>query len=152
MSVSNNLVMSCPGRVSWRGFLSPRREDRIATESIRKLAIKVSGVRSPVRTLSGGNQQKVVLGKCLNAGVRVLLLDEPTRGVDIEAKNQIYDLLRALAAEGMAIIVASSELEELFIVCDRLLIMTQGRVAAACAIEDTSLEEAMRLAMEGAGQ
>jgi ABC-type sugar transport system ATPase subunit len=89
------------------------------------------------------------LGKCLNAGIRILLLDEPTRGVDIEAKNQIYDLLHALAAEGVSILIASSEVEELFLVCHRLLILAQGRIVAARSIEDTTLEEAMQLAMEG---
>lgn len=150
MSVSNNLVMSCPSRVRIGGFLSQRREEAIAAASIDRLAIKVDDARRPARTLSGGNQQKVVLGKCLNSGIRILLLDEPTRGVDIEAKNQIYDLLRSLAAEGMAIVVASSEMEELFIVCDRLLIMAQGHVVATPAIDGASLEEAMRLAMDGA--
>jgi ABC-type sugar transport system ATPase subunit len=105
-----------------------------------------------VRTLSGGNQQKVVLGKCLNAGVKILLLDEPTRGVDIEAKNQIYDLLHALAAEGVSILVASSEVEELFVMCHRLLIMAQGRIVATKPVNDTTLEEAMQLAMEGTSQ
>ena len=90
-----------------------------------------------------------MLGKCLNAGIRILLLDEPTRGVDIEAKSQIYALLRALAVEGVAIIVASSEMEELFLVCDRLLIMAQGRIVARCAIDETTLEGTMARAMEG---
>jgi ABC-type sugar transport system ATPase subunit len=152
MSVSNNLVMSCPEKIRRGGFLSPRREEGIAARSVNRLAIKIDDARRSVGTLSGGNQQKVVLGKCLNAGVRILLLDEPTRGVDIEAKNQIYDLLQALAAEGMSILIASSEMEELFLVCHRLLIMAQGRIVAAKSIEDTTLEESMQLAMEGTSQ
>ena len=152
MSVSNNLVMSCPGKIRRAGFLSRRREEAVASKSIGRLSIKVADPDRPVRTLSGGNQQKVVLGKCLNAGVKILLLDEPTRGVDIEAKNQIYDLLHALAAEGVSILVASSEVEELFVMCHRLLIMAQGRIVAAKPVNDTTLEEAMRLAMEGTSQ
>jgi len=149
MSVANNLVMSCPSRITRGGFLAPHQEERIAQDSIEALFIKIADARQPVRTLSGGNQQKVVLGKCLNAGVKILLLDEPTRGVDIEAKNQIYELLRNLADDGMAIVIASSEIEELFIVCDRLLVMAQGRVVASRMVERTTVEEAMQLAMEG---
>jgi ribose transport system ATP-binding protein len=84
--------------------------------------------------------------------VKILLLDEPTRGVDIEAKNQIYDLLHALAAEGVSILVASSEVEELFVMCHRLLIMAQGRIVVTKPINETTLEEAMQLAMEGTSQ
>ena len=149
MTISNSLVMSCPGKIQWAGFLSPKREEAIALKSISRLGIKVSNPNRLVGTLSGGNQQKVVLGKCLNASVKILLLDEPTRGVDIEAKNQIYDLLHALAAESVSILVASSEMEELFLVCHRLLIMAQGRIVATKRIEDTTLEESMQLAMEG---
>jgi ABC-type sugar transport system ATPase subunit len=152
MSVSNNLVMSCPAKIRRAGFLSSRREETVASKSIGRLSIKVADLNRPVRTLSGGNQQKVVLGKCLNAGVKILLLDEPTRGVDIEAKNQIYDLLHALAAEGVSILVASSEMEELFVMCHRLLIMAQGRIVATKPVNDTTLEEAMQLAMEGTSQ
>ena len=152
MSVSNNLVMSCAAKIRRAGFLSSRREETVASKSIGRLSIKVADLNRPVRTLSGGNQQKVVLGKCLNAGVKILLLDEPTRGVDIEAKNQIYDLLHALAAEGVSILVASSEVEELFVMCHRLLIMAQGRIVATKPVNDTTLEEAMQLAMEGTSQ
>ena len=149
MSISANLVMSCAPRVRRAGFLSRRREATIAQASIARLAITGGDPRRPVRMLSGGNQQKVVLGKCLNAGIKILLLDEPTRGVDIEAKKQIYALLRALAAEGVAIVVASSEMDELFLVCDRLLIMAQGRIVARCGVDETTLEDTMARAMEG---
>ncbi|MDQ0391756.1 sugar ABC transporter ATP-binding protein [Labrys monachus] len=149
MSVANNLAMSCPARIRRGGFLSRSRENAIAAASIRRLSIKVDDPGRAVHTLSGGNQQKIVLGKWLNAGIGILLLDEPTRGVDIEAKIQIYGLLRELAADGIAVIVASSEMEELFVMCDRLLVMTQGRIAAERAVADTSLEEIMQLAMAG---
>jgi ABC-type sugar transport system ATPase subunit len=149
MSVSNNLVMSCPSKIQRGIFLSRRREEGIASKMISRLAIKVDGPERLVATLSGGNQQKVVLGKCLIAGVRILLLDEPTRGVDIEAKNQIYDLLHKLAAGGASILVASSEVEELFLMCHRLIIMAQGRIVATRPIEGITVEEAMQLAMEG---
>jgi ABC-type sugar transport system ATPase subunit len=89
------------------------------------------------------------LGKCLSAGVRVLLLDEPTRGVDVEAKAQIYALLRSLAEEGISIIVVSSEIEELFYMCDRLLILGHGEKIAERSIDQTTPVETMTIAMEG---
>lgn len=100
--------------------------------------------------MSGGNQQKVVLGKCLNADVKVFLLDEPTRGVDIEAKRQIYDLLEQLAAQGTAILVASSEMEELMMLCDRLLVMKNGKIAGERSVVQTDLAEVMAVAMGAA--
>ncbi|MDQ2764841.1 MAG: sugar ABC transporter ATP-binding protein [Pseudomonadota bacterium] len=148
MSVSSNLVMACRQKVSRAGFLMPRWEAAITAASIGSLSIKAAA-GSAVRTLSGGNQQKVVLGKSLNADIAVFLMDEPTRGVDIEAKSQIYELLRSLATEGVSIVVASSEVEELFLVCHRLLVMSRGRVVAERRVEETTLEETMTLAMEG---
>ncbi|WP_347072416.1 ATP-binding cassette domain-containing protein, partial [Escherichia coli] len=88
---------------------------------IERLHIKTASTDTPIGTLSGGNQQKVVIGRWVYAGSRVLLLDEPTRGVDIEAKAQIYAIIRQLAAEGRSIIFVSSEIEELPLVCDRAL-------------------------------
>lgn len=149
MSIAGNLVLSSLDKVSRLGFLSANAEVLRSSEAVKRLSIKIPSLGAPVASLSGGNQQKVVLGKCLGAGVSILLLDEPTRGVDVEAKNQIYSLLRTLADEGMSIIVASSELEELFIMCDRLLVLSQGTVVAERDIGETSLEDTMRLAMEG---
>ncbi|WP_342237864.1 sugar ABC transporter ATP-binding protein [Inquilinus sp. OTU3971] len=149
MSISGNLVLSSHDRISRFGFVSPHAEDRLSGDAVRRLSIKLQSLRSPASSLSGGNQQKVVLGKWLNAGISILLLDEPTRGVDIEAKNQIYALLRELAAERMTIVVASSEIEELFFMCDRLIVLSQGKVVAERKIGDTDPEDTMRLAMEG---
>ena len=102
-----------------------------AQATIEKMSIKAASQSSPMTTLSGGNQQKVVIGRWLYAGAEVLLLDEPTRGVDVEAKAQIYELVRSLVADGKAVIFVSSEIEELPLVCDRVIILKDGQLAGS---------------------
>ncbi len=149
MSVSANLVLAVLRRISRAGFLSRRAEAQLAQTSKKRLAIKTRSIQTAVGQLSGGNQQKVILGKWLNARARILLLDEPTRGVDIEAKEQIYELIRELAADGVSTVVVSSETEELFLVCDRIVVLNGGRVVAERAVEQTAPSEVLALAMEG---
>jgi ABC-type sugar transport system ATPase subunit len=149
MSISSNLVLSSMRKIVHRALLSSRRQAGLSQEAASRMAIKLASLSDPVGLLSGGNQQKVVFGKCLNADVRVFLLDEPTRGVDIEAKRQIYDLLDQLAAQGTAVLVASSEMEELMLVCDRLLIIKDGRIAAERTVAETDMAEVMSLVMDG---
>jgi ribose transport system ATP-binding protein len=102
-----------------------------------------------VATLSGGNQQKIVIGKWLATEPRVLLLDEPTRGIDIGAKQEIYQLIFALAEQGLAIVVVSSELPELLLVSDRILVMCEGRQTGLLRRQDATQEAIMRLAAPG---
>jgi ABC-type sugar transport system ATPase subunit len=109
------------------------------------LRIKASGIDAPVRTLSGGNQQKVVLGRWLR-DTRVLLLDEPTRGVDVSAKAEIHRHLRALAASGMALVVASSEIPELLALCDRIAVLREGRLAGEVPRATATAADILRLA------
>jgi ABC-type sugar transport system ATPase subunit len=149
MSVGANVSMACPDRIRRLGLLSRGREARLAEDTVMRLHIKVASIGQPVRGLSGGNQQKVVLGKCLNAGSTVLLLDEPTRGVDVEAKEQIYRLIRDLAKSGASIVVASSEIEELFLVCDRIVSMKAGQVISIDKTSDTTLSAVLAQIMEG---
>ena len=149
MSVSANLVLAVLRRISRAGFLSRRAEAQLAQTSKKRLAIKTRSIHTAVGQLSGGNQQKVILGKWLNARRRILLLDEPTRGVDVEAKEQIYELIRELAADGVSTVVVSSETEELFLVCDRIVVLNGGRVVAERAVEQTAPSEVLALAMEG---
>ena len=111
-------------------FMSMRRRDRRAREMSRRLHIRTPDVDTPVERLSGGNQQKVVIGKWLSRSLRVLILDEPSRGVDIGARREIHRIIRELAAEGLSVIVISSETEELPGLCDRVLVLVEGRVAA----------------------
>lgn len=149
MSISKNLVLSSMHKIVHRGILSHRRQAQLSQQAASRLSMKMASLGDPVRALSGGNQQRVVLGKCMNADVKVFLLDEPTRGVDIEAKGQIYELLERLTAQGMTAIVASSEMEELMLLCDRLLIMKDGELVAERDVAQTNLTEVMAVAMGG---
>ena len=128
MPIVENLSMSALGRVSNSGFMSGKSELELARQSKSLLDIKAHDLFLPVEALSGGNQQKVVIGRCLNAEIDILLLDEPTRGVDVQAKQQIYDLIRSLAAKGKAIVFVSSEYEELLLLCHRIAIMAEGHL------------------------
>ncbi len=147
MSISSNLVLASMQKVVRHLLLSHRKQILLAGETAGNLDVKFASLDDAVGTLSGGNQQKVVLGKCLVAGVEIFLLDEPTRGVDINAKHQIYALLERLAERGTAILVASSEMEELMLFCDRLLLMRDGRVVDEKNVADTSLADVMSIAM-----
>ena len=114
------------------------------------MRIKVAGLGQPVVHLSGGTQQKVVLAKWLFAGARVFLLDEPTRGIDVRAKAEIYDTIRTLAEEGAAVLMASSELEELMGLADRIVVLHRGRIAGELARAEATEERIMHLATGGA--
>jgi ribose transport system ATP-binding protein len=125
-SVGRNVVMSILRRISPFGFMSGAAEDEAAQRSIKTFDIRPPRAAIPVGNLSGGNQQKVVFAKELLQEPRLLLLDEPTRGVDVGAKGEIYQRLRALANQGLGVLVASSELPELIGLCDRIIVMRQG--------------------------
>ena len=109
-------------------LVSGRKLRSLAEDTIRALAIKAEGPGQPVGRLSGGNQQKVVIGRWLARRPKVLILDEPTRGVDVGARAEIHRLIRQLAAEGMAVLAISSEPDELPDLCDRVLVMAEGRI------------------------
>jgi ribose transport system ATP-binding protein len=127
-AVYRNITISTLGRFARGGFLDNSAE-REASEAItRSLDVRPPGVERAVRALSGGNQQKVVLARWLLHGCRVLLLDEPTRGVDVGARSEIYELVRSLAVNGVAVVVVSSEVEEAIGISDRLLVVREGRV------------------------
>jgi ABC-type sugar transport system ATPase subunit len=131
MSVRENLMMASTSAVG--RFRTPRADRELVTvrSTISDLQIRAHSPRAPVTTLSGGNQQKVVLGKWLTTNPSVMMLDEPTRGVDIGAKAEIYRLLFASAERGIGILVSSSETPELLTLCDRILVMFRGRIVAA---------------------
>jgi ABC-type sugar transport system ATPase subunit len=125
-----------------------RRKDQQAVASMRsELGLKAPNDGAPVRTLSGGNQQKIVLGRWLARRPKVLLLDEPTRGIDVGAKAEIYSLIDELAASGMAILLVTSELEELLTLSDEIIVLREGRVAARLGEDAT--EGAIAVAMAG---
>lgn len=142
-----NLTLASLASVCRGPFLAQAEENRIADEQIRTLGIRTAHRDTPVRGLSGGNQQKVVLGKALLAKPRILLLDEPTRGIDIAAKAEIHALIRRLAAEGMAVLLASSELPELISLSHRLLVLRNGAISAELDPRTATQEDVMRHAM-----
>jgi ribose transport system ATP-binding protein len=144
--VNINLADFWPPSRRW--ITTARRERSVARSYIREMDIAVPSVDSPVSDLSGGNQQKVVIAKWLNTGPRVLLLDEPTRGIDIQAKQQVFDLVRGLSAQGIAFLVVSSELEELMGVCHRILILKRGNMAGELFPRDATLETLAGKCME----
>jgi ribose transport system ATP-binding protein len=146
MSIRHNLSLARVGLSSRMGFLDQGDERRLATEAIDQLRIRTPSDRQIVQLLSGGNQQKVVLGKWLALKPRVLLLDEPTRGVDVGAKQEIYRIMERLASEGVAILFVSSEMEEVLGMSDRTLVMHEGRLAGELARDQLSEEAIMRLA------
>jgi len=153
MSVGANLSLASLKRDAWGGWLNRRRERSISDEMIGRLRVKTPGREQVVRYLSGGNQQKVVLGKWLAMEPRVLLMDEPTRGIDVGAKQEIYELMEELALRGVAILFVSSEMEEVLRMSDRLLVMHEGRIAGEldrAVLEGVAGEESvMRLATGG---
>jgi ABC-type sugar transport system ATPase subunit len=147
LSVEQNLMMSSMDRISTNGMLSPSKSRELAREMVAKLSVATSGLNTLVSSLSGGNQQKVVIGKWLNAQARLLLMDEPTRGIDIQAKDQVYRLVRDLAQQGVGIIFVSSELEEVLEVSDRILILNHGRITAELPGAEAKLEQVLALTM-----
>ncbi|WP_445678722.1 L-arabinose ABC transporter ATP-binding protein AraG [Radicibacter daui] len=130
-SIEENINISSRRHHTRLGVLSPRREVAVAEEFIAKLKVRTPSRKQDIINLSGGNQQKVILGRWLSEqGIKVLIVDEPTRGIDVGAKAEIYELLYQLAEAGMAIVVVSSELPEVMGICDRLLVMCDGRISA----------------------
>jgi erythritol transport system ATP-binding protein len=140
-SVASNITLASLGKLA-RGFHIPRqREARAVRATIDDLGVKASDPASPVSSLSGGNQQKVVIGKALLTGPKVLLMDEPSRGIDIGAKADVFSLMRRLAADGMAIVFATSDLEEVLALSDRIAVMADGRMTALMNRADADEEK-----------
>ncbi len=129
MSARENITMNVLNRESSGGVLRPARLTDVTKQAIRDFAIRVAGPHARAGGLSGGNQQKLLLARWLEIGPKVLMLDEPTRGVDIGAKSEIYRIVGALAAKGVAVLFISSELPEIIGVCDRVLVMREGHLA-----------------------
>ena len=145
-SVGENASLSSLGLFIYNGFLHSGKEKRTVTESFRAMNVKTPGLDTPIQSLSGGNQQKVLIAKWLLTNPRVLFLDEPTRGIDVGAKFEIYKLMVGLAREGKGIVMISSELPELLGMCDRIYVMGGGRINGELEPADYSQENVMRLA------
>jgi len=149
LSVADNVTMSRLRTCARAGWIDLRRQNAQAEEVMRRLRVKAAGPRSAVMRLSGGNQQKVVLGRLLHQDADILLLDEPTRGIDVGSKADIFAEIAQLAREGKAIVVVSSYLPDLFAVCDRIAVMCRGRLSEAKATAEWTPDLVMQTAIGG---
>lgn len=148
-SICDNVALPSIGALSRFGLRAFARERALAADVVKRLSVRCTGIGQEAAALSGGNQQKVVIGKWLATEPRILLLDEPTRGIDIGAKLEIYRLIFDLAAQGLGIIVVTSEMPELLLLSDRILVMCEGRQTGILARENATQETVMRLAAPG---
>jgi ribose transport system ATP-binding protein len=147
MSLRDSISLASLSQVESYGFLNPRLEGNLASDYIQRLQIKTPNTHQKVKNLSGGNQQKVVIAKWLATGPKILLLDEPTRGIDINAKNEIYKLISEVALTGMAIVMVSSELPEIMRIADRILVLAEGRQTGGFSREQATEELLLRAAL-----
>ena len=146
MSVLQNLSLARLHRDQRNGFLNGAAEVALCEEAIQQLQVKTPSMHQRVQFLSGGNQQKIVLGKWLAMKPKLMLLDEPTRGIDVGAKQEIYRLMEQLASEGLSVLFVSSEMEEILGMADRVLVMHEGRITGELTRSNLSEEAIMRLA------
>lgn len=147
LSVRENITLQKLGEITtWFG-IAKRKEKTLAGEYVAKLNIKAKDLSVAISTLSGGNQQKVILSRWLLKNSRILILDEPTRGIDVNAKTEIYNILRDLANQGMGIILISSELEEVIENADRILVLHEGRLVGEVNPAETSQEEILEICL-----
>lgn len=147
LPVSSNLLLSVLGSPKLGPLRSSRKEGGIVEDLIRELTVKTANATVPANTLSGGNQQKLAIGKWLAMNPRILILDEPTRGVDVGAKAEVYRVIRRLAAEGMATLIISSDLPEILALSDRILVMRQGEIAGELSHAEATEEKILALAL-----
>jgi rhamnose transport system ATP-binding protein len=140
LSTARNIALASLRRLRRHGLLFASTERKFATEWAERLHVKYGRVSAPVTLLSGGNQQKVVLAKWLARKPSLLIVDEPTRGIDVGTKAEVHRLLSGLAGDGVAVLVISSELPEVLAVADRILVMREGRLAAEVPRQDATEE------------
>jgi ABC-type sugar transport system ATPase subunit len=133
-------------------FIDRTKEKELAENAVEKLNVKTSSLDCTVSGLSGGNQQKMIISRWLAKHVKVLIMDEPTRGIDVGAKKAIYDIMRKLSREGIAIIMISSELPEILGMSDRIAVMRSGRIVKIISREEASQTLVMQYAVEGGNQ
>ncbi len=147
MSIQYNSTLASLKKYSPGGWLKPKKEQKVVSELSSSLNLKCSGLRQEVKYLSGGNQQKVVIAKWMDTDPKVMLLDEPTRGVDVGAKHEIYELMNKWTSEGIGILLITSEMPELLAMSDRILVMHRGRITAEFSSEEATQEEILKAAM-----
>jgi len=143
MGIGTNISLPIISRFTTLGWIDKQRERAAAAADAQQLEVKMAGIEQPVGQLSGGNQQKVVLAKWLGTQPRVLILDEPTRGIDVGTKAAVHHLMSNLAAQGMAILMISSELPEILGMSDRILVMREGRLTGQFSRANATQEKLM---------
>ncbi|MDX1947964.1 MAG: sugar ABC transporter ATP-binding protein [Pirellulaceae bacterium] len=148
MNVGENISICTLRETGQAGFISRRRERNMAAATAERLAVKSAGLAAPITSLSGGNQQKCIIGRWLQTKPQVLLLDYPTRGVDVGAKAELYRLIDGLVRDGIGVILTSSELPELLTVCDRILVLAEGRLTANFARGEATEQKIMEAATQ----
>jgi ribose transport system ATP-binding protein len=147
MEVKKNISLPCLEEVESMGFLNDKKESALAKKHIQQLGIKTPSENQITKNLSGGNQQKIVLAKWLERNPKILLLDEPTRGIDVNAKNEMYKLMQQLVSKGMGIIMVSSELTEILTVSNRILVMAAGRITATIPFSEATEDNVLKAAI-----
>jgi len=147
-TIKHNITLSRLELVSNRGVIDKDREQLAAEDYQEKLNIRATGVEQLVGNLSGGNQQKVLVGKGIFSQPDIMMLDEPTRGIDVNAKYEIYSIINRLVGEGKAVLMISSELPELLGMCDRIYVMVEGRIVGELDRQDASQEIIMDIIMQ----
>jgi ribose transport system ATP-binding protein len=147
MGIRENITLASMRAVSRGGWVSRKKERTRAEAMKRKLSIRATSIEQEAGALSGGNQQKVALAKWLETGPQVLFLDEPTRGVDVGAKHEIYELIHGLTEQGMAVVLITSEMPELLSLSDRIMVLHRGRVTAEFARGEATQENVLEAAM-----
>jgi ribose transport system ATP-binding protein len=148
LNIKENISLSVLQKLTGMfGLINRKKEEESALESVKGMSIKTSGIKQLVKNLSGGNQQKVSLSKSLMTNPRILILDEPTRGVDVGAKKEIYDIINKFKEQGMCILMISSEIPEILGMSDRILVMHEGKITGSLDRENANQENIMRLAV-----
>lgn len=146
LSIRDNLTLSSlAGLLQWRFFVNTRKEDQLIETYRLALQIKMVNSEQAVRKLSGGNQQKVILARCMALNPRILIVDEPTRGIDVGTKSEVHQVLFDMAKQGVAVIVISSDLPEVLAVSDRIITLSEGRVTGEIHGDDASEERLMTM-------
>jgi len=149
MTVRENMTISALSQFSDAGVISGHREQRAVQQQTDSLGIRTAGSEAMITSLSGGNQQKCMLARCLLTKPEVLLLDDPTRGVDVGAKSEIYRLMDQLSEQGVSMIVTSGELPELLAVCDRILVLSEGHLTGRFSATEATEQVIMEAATAG---
>jgi ribose transport system ATP-binding protein len=146
--LKDNVISTNYGSVVRRGVISKKRVKSVSEQAISDFAVKADGIMTRMSNLSGGNQQKIVIAKWMNTQPKVLLMDEPTAGVDIGAKSEIIEIIREFIKRGNAVIFVSSELSEMMAICDRIIVLSNGRISSEFSQQEIHSEEVLQHAIQ----